>query len=362
MSLSLTKIDKNEYKYNRSSSIEYDKLCLNISSKYGNNKCIVTPSGMSAIDLVFNSIFVENKWKSINIIYSWELYCDTPLLFEYYKKMYTNMDLTLYEVPISSNIYDNERIIDLFENKVKNEINIFYVESCSNMSGWFFDIDIITQMRQLSKKLYFIIDNTWLTSTIFNPFMYDVDITVISLSKHYSGGHCISGALICKNREYYEIAKNYYTIKGYHVSTHVCTTILDNINLMKERLIKTSNIANDVANYLKKQKQVSEVSYPLLENHASYRLKNQYFKLIVDGKIIGPDVFSFAIDEKENVLIKKLKSMNILNLKTSYGGGDSRIESTPIEISNKTWCRISIGYNDNYEKIIKGLNEIFVPF
>ena len=46
----------------------------------------------------------------------------------------------------------------------------------------------------------------------------------------------------------------------------------------------------------------------------------------------------------------------------SYGGGDSRIESTPIEISNKTWCRISIGYNDNYEKIIKGLNELFVPF
>ena len=84
--------------------------------------------------------------------------------------------------------------------------------------------------------------------------------------------------------------------------------------------------------------------------------------LIIDGKIIGPDVFSFAIDEKENVLIKKLKKMNILNLKTSYGGGDSRIESTPIEISNKTWCRISIGYNDNYEKIIKGLNEMFVPF
>ena len=362
MSLSLTKIDKNEYKYNRSSSIEYDKLCSIISSKYGNNKCIVTPSGMSAIDLVFNSIYVENKWKSINIIYSWELYYETPLLFEYYKKIYTNMDLTLYEVPITSNIYDNERIIDLFENKVRNEINIFYVESCSNMSGWFFDIDIITQIRKLSKKLYFIIDNTWLTSTIFNPFVYDVDITVLSLSKHYSGGHCISGALICKNIDYYEIAKTNYTIKGYHVSTHVCTTILDNMNQMKERLIKTSNIANDVAKYLKKQKQILEVSYPLFENHASYRLRNKYFKLIIDGKIIGPDVFSFAIDENENVLIKKLKNMNILNLKTSYGGGDSRIESTPIEIGNTTWCRISIGYNDDYEKIIKGLNEILVPF
>ena len=291
MSLSLTKIEKNEYQYNRSSSIEYDKLCACISSKYGNKKCIVTSSGMSAIDLAFNAVFVENKWKSINIIYSWELYCDTPLLIEYYKKIYPNMNLTLYEIPISSNINDNERIVDLFENQVKDEMNIFYVESCSNMSGWFVDMDIIPQIRQLSKKLYFIVDNTWLTSTIFNPFMYDVDIVVTSLSKHYSGGQCIGGALICKNTEYYEIAKNYYTIKGYHVSTHICTIILDNINRMKERLIKTSKIANDVANYLEKQKQVSEVSYPLLENHASYRLKNQYFKLIVDGKIIEDETY-----------------------------------------------------------------------
>ena len=102
MSLSLTKIEKNEYLYNRSSSIEYDKLCAIISSKYDNNKCIVTSSGMSAIDLAFNTVFVENKWKSINIIYSWELYCDTPLLIEYYKKIYPNMNLTLYEIPISS--------------------------------------------------------------------------------------------------------------------------------------------------------------------------------------------------------------------------------------------------------------------
>jgi len=52
----------------------------------------------------------------------------------------------------------------------------------------------------------------------------------------------------------------------------------------------------------------------------------------------------------------------IISIAPSYGGGESRIESTPIEITNKTWCRISIGYNDNYEKIIKGLNEIFLPF
>ena len=355
--MSLTQINKNEYKYNRSSSTEYDELCSNISLKYDNNECIVTPSGMSAIDLAFNSIFIENEWKSINIIYSWELYCETPLLIEYYRKIYPAVNIKLYEIVISSDIYDNEQIINLFENDVNNEINIFYIESCSNMSGWLFDMDILKQMRQLSQKLYFIMDNTWLTSTIFNPFIYDVDIVVTSLSKHYSGGKCIGGALICKNKDYYKIAKQNYIIRGCHVSTHVCSIILNNINKMDERIIKTSKIANDIANYLEQQEYITEVCYPLLKNHASYKLGKQYFKLI-NNDMIGPDVFSFAINEKENILIKKLKKMNILNLKTSYGGSDSRIESTPIEIDNKTWCRISIGYNDNYETIINGLNEI----
>ena len=65
------------------------------------------------------------------------------------------------------------------------------------------------------------------------------------------------------------------------------------------------------------------------------------------------------IDEKMDTLMTKLKNMNIINLKTSYGGSDTRIDGEPMEMCNKTWCRISIGYNDDYEKIIKGLQEIF---
>jgi len=39
MSYSLTKIKKNNYRYNRSSSVEYDLLCKKISSRYNNKVC-----------------------------------------------------------------------------------------------------------------------------------------------------------------------------------------------------------------------------------------------------------------------------------------------------------------------------------
>jgi cystathionine beta-lyase/cystathionine gamma-synthase len=143
MSISLTKMDENKYNYNRTSSIGYDKLCSVISLKYENNNCIVMPSGLSSIDLALTSAFIDNEWNSINIIYSWEQYFDTTLLIEYYKKIYPNIDIKLHEIPIRSSDDDNEHIINLFKNEIKDEVNIFFIESCSNMSGWSVDMDII---------------------------------------------------------------------------------------------------------------------------------------------------------------------------------------------------------------------------
>ena len=75
--------------------------------------------------------------------------------------------------------------------------------------------------------------------------------------------------------------------------------------------------------------------------------------------MIGPDIFSFLINEKLEILEKKLKNMDILNLKSSYGGQDTRIDGDPVEVNNQTWCRIAIGYEDTYDIIINGLKEIF---
>ena len=70
MSTSLTKISNNQYRYNRSSSFEYDQLCKILSEQHGlKNKCIVTMSGIAAIHLAFQTIFIQEKWKPINIIY-----------------------------------------------------------------------------------------------------------------------------------------------------------------------------------------------------------------------------------------------------------------------------------------------------
>ena len=125
---------------------------------------------------------------------------------------------------------------------------------------------------------------------------------------------------------------------------------------MEDRIKKTSELAYKVAKYLSTLNNIEEVRYPLLEKHPSYKLKDMYFK---HG---GPDIFLLIIIEKQETLYKKLKNMNIINLKTSYGGQDTRIDDDLTKDNDTTWCRIAIGYEDNYDIIIEGLNEILLIY
>jgi cystathionine beta-lyase/cystathionine gamma-synthase len=155
MSYSLTKTSNNNYRYNRSSSNEYDLLCHKISSRYSNYNSIITSSGTSSLNLILKSLFIKNKWDKINIIYGWELYYETPLLIQYYESIYPNNNLNIYDTVITSvPDSDNEYLLELFnQDNIKHNINILFIESCSNMSGWCLDLNIIDKLRILSKKL-----------------------------------------------------------------------------------------------------------------------------------------------------------------------------------------------------------------
>ena len=80
---------------------------------------------------------------------------------------------------------------------------------------------IIPKLRELSSKLYVIVDNTWVTSACFNPLTHGADIVISSMSKHYSGGECIGGFIISP-LDFSKNLLNYIKINGDHVSLPYC--------------------------------------------------------------------------------------------------------------------------------------------
>jgi cystathionine beta-lyase/cystathionine gamma-synthase len=114
----------------------------------------------------------------INLVHGSELYYDSPKIFKYLE---TNGFLTKYQIDVN----DSKSIIELFETKIKDQVNVLFIESCSNSLGFIFAPSIVDDLRKLSAKLYVVQDNTWLTACILNPFEYygaDQTIVVTSLT------------------------------------------------------------------------------------------------------------------------------------------------------------------------------------
>ena len=336
---------KNGFTYNR----YVHPLLFEVMEKFVNlydGYPVLFTSGVNAIDSTINSLMIENEWKPIHLIYGSELYCDSPRCFKYLSNMFPNL-VQLHKVDIK----DDENIKKIFKENTDRRI-IFYFETCSNPSGDVFNFDILEELKTINPNSRIVVDNTWITSAIFNPFMYkEVDVVVNSLTKYYGAGKSgILGISISRTKDFSNILFDYARIKGFHISPIYCEAVLNNIPYLKERIKKSYCITQDVVDTLSKLG--IEIIYPLLWNNQSYNKSKKFFK------DLGPSVFSFVINEKKDKAMEILKKSKY-DCTTSFGSATSRFDSWPVNKKKKTICRFSVGYDDNKEDIINEFKKMF---
>ena len=341
---------KKKYFYNRATHRSYNKVCYQLTKKsnVGKGGVVLTSSGMAAINLALTSFLIKNKWGHINIIYSDELYCDTPRLLKHMVKIYDKIDTFLIDVT------DTSHIKSIFK-ELQGQTNILFIESCSNPTGKIIDFSIIPSLVELSKEMFFIVDNTWVTSTLFNPLEYGADLVVTSLTKYYSGGHCISGAVIGKGqlmKDIYQHAK----ITGNHISLPYCEIISRQMPHMEQRIKKTSQMTLNIAKFLENHPKVSNVTHPLLDSHPSCQLARLYFNNL------GPSVLTFHLKfNTKRDCMKWLGSSDLIQLQTSFGGKETKFDQWPSRFGKDFKIfkiRLAIGYESQETEIIEELKEL----
>lgn len=332
-------IDPNNNYYSRNDHTENRILRETLSKLYKSEYVLLTTSGMHAISTI---LFSFNK-NNFNLIYGNELFSATPKLFNDFQTTHENVKL--YQIDVRN----NEEILKLFDETIKNQDNFLFIESCSNPNGYIFDFEMIEDLRKLSKSLYVVCDNTWLSNQIFNPMKY-CDVTVLSLTKYYSAGHAIAGACIFKNKEDYDRTYEINKMFGIHVSPHNLQIINENMKNQNERITNSSKLTLQI---IEKYEKIIEITHPYLENHDSHFLAEKYFK---NG--LYPSVFTFKLNMKMNAARKIFEKMKILEYKTSFGSKMSRIDTFPVNKKDYVQVRLSIGYDDNFERICQGIDEI----
>ena len=332
-------IDPNTRIYSRYTNNSNESLKLKLGFLYNQTNIILTNSGLHSNYIATTTII--SKYNNINIVYGNELYHET---FELIKHYDNNKNINLYKL--------NNNLLELFTTKLLNQNNLLFIESSSNPNGNIFDFSLIEQLRKLSLNLYVICDNTWLSSSILNPFDYSVDIVTISLSKFYSGGTAICGACLFKNNDNYLIADKFIKITGIHISPLQLNIIDQQIDYLEQRIKHSSNLTFQVLDYLSQFPEIV-INHPLLESHSSCDLRKKYFK----NNLI-PSIFTIGFKIPHDKLLEITNKLSIITVETSFGSSLTKIDDYIYYVDDRSFIRLAIGYDDEIDRIKDGLNEL----
>jgi cystathionine beta-lyase/cystathionine gamma-synthase len=342
--------------YNRctTTSTNYMNLTRAISDLYGNRgKCLLTASGMSAINVVLQTL--TNEFNVDNIVYGNELYCDTSSVIH---------RLKIPHHPIS--VTDSQGIITLFETKLMHGTNILFVESCSNPNSQMFDMTIIPRLSELSKRLFIVVDNTWLSPILYNPFttvrqeVANNMIVIESLTKFYSAGSHIGGMIITPTKRMYTMMHRHIKNNGLHVSPLACREILSYMHDMSWRVRTASSITCSVVGKLQKYLDDTEANHEnklIAITHSSLN-SHQCHDMARNIMTSHPSLFVLQIKSSKVDLIQRIRESGI-SYRTSYGGKESRICNWPIIDGPYTRIRVSVGYADTCDALYDKLLTLF---
>ena len=121
------------------------------------------------IMMILHVIHIQHRWDRYNVVYGNELYCDTPRTIKYMSSVYNQGKL------FSIDVTNDQEILTLFNDKLDKKIpTILFIESCSNPSGNIFNFELIGTLKKTNKNIIIIVDNTWLSGAIFNPFHFSI--------------------------------------------------------------------------------------------------------------------------------------------------------------------------------------------
>lgn len=335
---------------------ELEKAIVASHSPTTDLSAAIFPSGMSAISATFSSILGDRP--DAQLWLSDEVYCDTPQCAAAWSK------ISGFKV-LKFDVCDSAALLQMARN-TKQVFTLLFLESCSNPSGKMLDWAIIPKLREINPQLVVCVDNTWLTPVLFNPFKFQVDIVIESMSKYRSKG-CLIGGFVCCKTKYIQSFKNYITLHGMFIGADHCRIFLKAETLLECRILKASILAKNVIDHLQS---LVVIVCPLIGNHCSTHIYSE----TVSSEFI-PCVFlihvpsNCSLNDMNNVVYP-----SGLVKETSYGAAYSKIDPWP-HLGSSTdydkektdgkqgvWLRVSVGYQDSFEHLLKNLKIVIETF
>jgi len=274
--------EKEAYAYSRAANPTVTELEKRLGLMSGAKSTLAVSSGMYAISSTLMSLCSKGD----HIISS-------PFLFGH---TYALLHNTFPNYGIDTSFVDLENA-SAIENAITPQTKVIFLENISNPQLIVFDIEMISAIAK-KHNIILVVDNTLLTSYIFDCKKYGVDVEVISTTKAVSGGATVTGGAIMifesekwskvpALSNYYEkfgqdalikkLRKDVFRNTGGCTSPHTAHMQLIGLETLTLRVDKFCNNAIEVAKACQKNPKVKNVIYPALEDNEYKVLADKQF-------------------------------------------------------------------------------------
>ena len=278
--------------YTRINNPTNDILEQRLAVLEGGIAAVVTASGTAAIATTLLTLLKAGD----HIVASSSLYGGT----------YNLLSVTLPRHGITTTFVDPSNPNN-FQNAAQENTRVFFIESLGNPKLDVLDIESIS-VKAKSQKVPLIVDNTVATPYLSNPIAYGANIVIQSLTKYINGnGTALGGAIIDagtfdwgsgKFPEFTEPSAGYHGLiyneviraasfiakvrieglrdYGAALSPFNAFQIIQGLETLEVRILKHSQNALELAQWLQNQEAIEWVNYPGLESSPYKKLAEKY--------------------------------------------------------------------------------------
>jgi len=261
----------------------------------------LAPTGFGSVFLAIFSVVRPGD----EILLSDPIYSPTRLLTENYLK----------EFNIKANFYNPSDINDL-KSKISKRTKLIFVENPGSNTFEFQDLSKIISLAK-KNKIFTAMDNTWGTPYFIKPIKLGFDMSIVAATKYYSGHSDVMGGSLAVNKRVFKYVEKANKVTGLRLSPDDAYLITRGIRSLDVRLDRHQENAKKVANFLTRNKKISEVLYPIKKNTQRYKMWKKYYSGA--SGLLGLKIKS----KNKRSVIKFVNSLKLFGYGYSWGGFES---------------------------------------
>ncbi|SNY59727.1 cystathionine beta-lyase [Arsukibacterium tuosuense] len=204
---------------------------------------------------------------------------------------------------------------------IKANTRVIFMESPGSLTFEMQDIPAICAVAK-QHNIVTILDNTWASPILCQPFALGVDISIQAATKYIVGHSDVMLGTASANEKHWPALREHSYLMGYCTSADDAYTALRGLRTLAVRMQQHEQSALTVANWLQQRPEVETVLHPALPSHPGHAIFQRDFS--------GSNgLLSFVLKQgSQQQVAAFIEGMAHFKMGFSWGGYESLVTAT----------------------------------